>query len=603
MQGSRVDLCIVVPPVSGVQTPPLGPPVLAAACRARGISTRVINGNLVMAERIGQAEYHEFTRAGVTWMVSERVFRELAWPADVLATMDEPLPFREREQTLYDSVVPHVGAVIEDVVEQIVAREPRIVGITTVFQQNLAALAVARRVRERLPDACIVMGGGNVMAPMGAALAEVAPWVDHFFSGEADVAFPDFCEALLGEGRRPAERVVMCKPIWDMRQSPLPDYSDYFEDLRAAQARGTLGDDLPLELLIEFGRGCWWGAKNHCTFCGLNGDTIAFREKPAELALSEIDALEAQWGIGNYWVADNILAVSYFKNFLPVLAEREEKPELFFEVKSNLTEEQIALLARAGVRAMQPGIESFSSHVLKLMRKGVSGARNIATMRTGLSYGIRVGWLYLYGFPGERVEDYAPLLDLIPAIEHLYPPETFLRIMIDRFSPNFDRAEEMGIGALTPMPGYVGLYPRDARLHDIAYHFRGTYDTAFTLEPALIKRLDALIERWQGLWEPGQTPPMLRAVFAQPSGVVVSDTRSVARAPITLLAHDVFALLCRLERPTPRTALDPAAQAIADDLIARGFVIEHEEMLLSIVIRSPSVTARTDSEATLAAAE
>jgi radical SAM superfamily enzyme YgiQ (UPF0313 family) len=43
-----------------------------------------------------------------------------------------------------------------------------------------------------------------------------------------------------------------------------------------------------VELLFEASRGCWWGAKHHCTFCGLNGLSMTFRSKSADRAYSEI---------------------------------------------------------------------------------------------------------------------------------------------------------------------------------------------------------------------------------------------------------------------------------------------------------------------------
>jgi hypothetical protein len=50
---------------------------------------------------------------------------------------------------------------------------------------------------------------------------------------------------------------------------------------------------------------------------------------------------------------------------------------MFYEVKANLTREHLRLMSRAGVTLCQPGLESLSSHVLHLMRKGVRAAQNV----------------------------------------------------------------------------------------------------------------------------------------------------------------------------------------------------------------------------------
>lgn len=36
-------------------------------------------------------------------------------------------------------------------------------------------------------------------------------------------------------------------------------------------------------LVLEGARGCWWGEKHHCTFCGLNGSLMKFRSKPPKV--------------------------------------------------------------------------------------------------------------------------------------------------------------------------------------------------------------------------------------------------------------------------------------------------------------------------------
>ena len=55
---------------------------------------------------------------------------------------------------------------------------------------------------------------------------------------------------------------------------------------------------------------------------------------------------------------------------MPALAARRLHLELFYEVKANLKKAQVRLLRDAGVRVIQPGIESFSTRVLDIMRRG-----------------------------------------------------------------------------------------------------------------------------------------------------------------------------------------------------------------------------------------
>ncbi|MCE0447112.1 hypothetical protein LT493_30020 [Streptomyces tricolor] len=68
---------------------------------------------------------------------------------------------------------------------------------------------------------------------------------------------------------------------------------------------------------------------------------------------------------------------------------------------------------------IQPGIESLGSRVLDLMDKGVTGARNVRTLRECENHAPTCSWNLLYGFPGECAEDYAPVIEQLPALVHL----------------------------------------------------------------------------------------------------------------------------------------------------------------------------------------
>ena len=57
--------------------------------------------------------------------------------------------------------------------DELLAGKPRIVGFSTVFQQNVASLVLAKILKARDPSLKIVFGGGNCDGPMGAASARV----------------------------------------------------------------------------------------------------------------------------------------------------------------------------------------------------------------------------------------------------------------------------------------------------------------------------------------------------------------------------------------------------------------------------------------------
>src|SRR5205823_3394211 len=128
------------------------------------------------------------------------------------------------------------------------------------------------------------------------------------------------------------------------------------------------------------------------------------------------------------YAVDNILDLKYFDTLLAELAERPRPPHLFYETKANLTKAQLRRLARAGVKQLQPGIESLSTPILRLMDKGVTGLQNVRLLKWCEEIGIRLDWNFLYGFPGEDPAEYDQLSDLVPSLMHLRPPSGLGRI-------------------------------------------------------------------------------------------------------------------------------------------------------------------------------
>src|SRR5439155_19233717 len=63
-----------------------------------------------------------------------------------------------------------------------------IVGFTSTFEQNVAALALARCVKELYPDLVTVFGGANYDGEMGPEYVRAFPWIDYAVVGEGDGA-------------------------------------------------------------------------------------------------------------------------------------------------------------------------------------------------------------------------------------------------------------------------------------------------------------------------------------------------------------------------------------------------------------------------------
>ncbi len=251
----RPDVCLVVPPFDAINFPALGPSVLAAACRARGLKTELLYGSMLLASLIGYETYKAVCDSPMSLLLGEHLFLPHAYPQTPERPLAPPAPLPKDLRHLRDRLAPEIGSYQQALARRIVALNPRILGISSTFQQNLAAAGLALLVKQAAPHIVVVMGGANVAGPMGTGLAGVFPWIDHFFVGEADFEFPEFCGRLVRDGIRPPGRLVKCEPIDDFTRVFAPDFSDYFSALRQFQHEGRLPPELPEFLTMESSRG------------------------------------------------------------------------------------------------------------------------------------------------------------------------------------------------------------------------------------------------------------------------------------------------------------------------------------------------------------
>jgi ribosomal peptide maturation radical SAM protein 1 len=199
---------------------------------------------------------------------------------------------------------------------------------------------------------------------------------------------------------------------------------------------------------------------------------------------------------------------------------------MFYEVKANLTRAQLRLMAQAGVTRVQPGIESLSSHVLRLMRKGVTAAQNVNLMRWAQYYGVHVAWNILWGFPGETAEDYAEQAAALPDLVHLRPPTGADRIWMERFSPLFNEPDTFGHTRRAPERSYAYVYPGTVDLDRAAYFFE--YELAGALPDSAYDGLRRAVRTWDEAWQDDQEPPAL-TYWSAPGFLQIYDGRHPGR--------------------------------------------------------------------------
>jgi ribosomal peptide maturation radical SAM protein 1 len=597
-----MDIVFAVVPFADVARPAIGVSLLKAELRQRGFSARVEYLNIDFAATIGEPVYtHMCHDAPSDSMAGEWFFSDLLFPnqlppaheyaVKILGPMTEPAMMKE-----IDRARAHRRTFLERSTRRILENRPKIVGFTTTFHQTCACLAIAKLLKQSPNPPVIVFGGANCEGVMGLQLLQSFPWIDYVCTREGDHVFPDFVDQLLRHGDASPlpgflKQGVSTEPnypeiVESLDDLPIPEYEDYFEQLSASSIAGSVKPSLQ----IESSRGCWWGAKHHCTFCGLNGQTMGFRGKSPQRVFDEMLFLSNRYSVKRIESVDNILDLRYTTQVFPRLKAVGAGLELFYEVKANLKFEQLRAMRDGGVRAIQPGIESLSDEVLSLMRKGITGLQNVQLLKWSEELNITPSWNVLAGFPGESPAEYEKTAAMIPLLTHLEAPTGCSPIRLDRFSPLFDNAEEMGLRRVRPTLAYYYVFPLARReLAKLAYFFDFDYADGRHPNNYLTSTREE-VEKWRAA-RFSSAPPRLDVTITDSGRVRIQDTRPAATAPEHMLEGlpAKLYLACDSVQATPalRRGFEPQHSAAAIDdaisgLIKQRLIVENNHHLLAL---------------------
>ena len=546
---------LVYMPFGSITHPPLALGLFKAQLAEAGIPCRVHHLNLHFAQRIGFGAYETISMfKGVHTQVSEWLFAEQAWQQPFGPSVEEFLELSGEElgrvpkvpdskawlRLIREQIVP---AFLWECVERIrAAGDVKVVALSCTFFQTIPSLALGRLLKQVFPDVKLLYGGACFHDEMGDELIRKIPWIDAVSVGETDDVIVQLFQALL-ENRPPeglqgilyrhgSDEVKVAAPYQPVSAEvldsiPPPNFDDFFTDAAAVGLANNPQWQQLLFLPFESSRGCWWGQKRHCTFCGLNGDGMTYRAKSGQTVLRIFDSFTKRYPIARaYRATDNILQTTYFQDLLPVLKEKPfgEDLQLFYEVRVTLTREQIKAMADARITCVQPGIESLSNHLLRLMNKGTTALQNVFFMKCCREYGVLVNWNNLIRFPGESQEDYVQMEDWIRKLVHLVPPAGGSpKIECHRFSPYF-KDKERWMENIEPSGWYAGLFPSDRiNLSRIAYYFDAQWKD--TLPDEVYDGVVAVVLEWIRIWREAVQLPQLTYYYAPDGGLFVEDTR------------------------------------------------------------------------------
>lgn len=640
----KSDICLLNMPISVTGTPPIGLGILKSILQQADFETSVVYANLLFAEYI---EFPRWCRVGSlynhTTNIREWLFSHCAFP-DHKENVESYLNLILSELKAIEKYYcgkPYIDEVlikedllftknmavkfINELAQLIVAKKPKIVGCSSAGAQNLASIAILKKIKEIAPNTTTIIGGSNCSGRMGVALVRNFPWIDFVCTGEADDTIVPLCSTIIHGTLTPnieqlpvgifnSIKVKLYEENGTINDNnklysitktlnviPPPDYSEYFTTLDAMSYKNQVH---PI-LLLEASRGCWWGK---CKFCALCVGVKSVRIKDYQLVLHEIQSLSHKYNVKDIFFVDIALPMIYFKNLIPKLASLPSKCNIFFEVRANLQEHHIKQLVKANIKWVQCGIESLNDSFLNLMNKGISTVINLNFLKKAVENGIDVIWGLIADFPEQDIEWFKKSAEDFPLFHHLPPPTRINELMFQRYSHYYANKDIYKLN-LKPFPSFKFLYHLDAKeLNDLCHDFHSEYygmPTGNQIEDKVKKYefLSDAILAWRQAWaKKGREAILL--MKNKNECVEILDTRNCAVAKKHHFNGIFASILTLTETPVSISDVSKKLEELygkmyheydikssINILKQKKILYEHNGMLLNLAIRQREETS------------
>ncbi len=289
----------------------------------------------------------------------------------------------------------------EQVVEEILARGPVIVGLGVYIWNAVISCEIVRSLKRRAPEVRVVLGGPEVSFEWESQ--EIVRWADHLITGEADLAFAGLCRRVLG-GEEGIPKVI---------GAGLPDLGVVvfpYEHYTAADLRHRV-------LYVEASRGCPFT----CEFC-LSSLDVPVRSFPLERFLEGMEGL-LERGARVFKFVDRTFNLSQRVSRAIVAFFRERWREgMFLHFEMVPDRMPLALMEDlgwfpAGAVQLEVGIQTFDLGTATNIRR----RQDYGKLEANLRYlrertGVHIHADLIVGLPGETWESFGCGFDRLVAM-------------------------------------------------------------------------------------------------------------------------------------------------------------------------------------------
>jgi hypothetical protein len=363
---------------------------------------------------------------------------------------------------------PFVAHFREHLVPRLVARRPRVVGVSVIYgSQLIPALTLGRMIKSALPD-CHVTAGGGFLAYIGEKLMR-APGIDACLDSlvfhEGEMPTLELCRALQGGG----DLASIGSLAWFDRRTPrasavfnAPGHPIKLDEAPPPDFRGLpLDKYFSPELVIPYdiNRGCYYG---ECTFCTL--PTVigpGYRTRRASTIVDQVLHLSEELGTRNVNFITDCMPPGMIKDLPDELMAKNAHLRWWCDARVEpkaYTREGARRLYESGCRKLLFGFETATPRLLKLMMKGQSLKSTIDVATNCAEAGISVTFYAMVGFPSETKEEARATLDFLVAHKDVVREVSLQTFHIDEVAQTYKRAADFGITILDDPQADIELY-------------------------------------------------------------------------------------------------------------------------------------------------
>lgn len=463
MHINKKSVLLVSMPFAGVAIPSIQLQILEGFCRERDIHIETKHLYLKAAEIYGLQHYNYLICPPNDSYTAQNIFSKYVFPDHWKNNQEKFKDFfnqraalnKEKQMFSFEDYVQQTDIFFQWVLENLNWRSFDIIGFTLNYGQLLPSLAIAKNIKALAPEKSIIFGGSRTVDKLGMNVLRAFDYVDFIVSGDGEEAL--FQLASDFEHVASIPRLIYRKngkihwnqseAVVNLNSTPIPSYDSFYRDLAATTGEIQQYFHYFGRLPVEISRGCWW---NRCTFCNLNVHYPSYQEKSVGRIIQEIQWLSDRYRMLEFQMIGNTLPRHEYRSLFEKIKQLGRDFSFFVEARAGqLTGEDYRLMKEAGFTAIQTGVESFSSHYLRKINKGVRVIDNIAALKFCQENKIKNGFNLLVRYPNEEPVDFEETSKVVHIIQSFLDPPQLCEFRLMYGSPIYCHPQSFNIETIT----------------------------------------------------------------------------------------------------------------------------------------------------------